>query len=32
MIYIVVFTLMSILAWVSYDMHNDDINNKHENR
>jgi hypothetical protein len=32
MIYIVVFILMCVLAWISYDIHNDDINKKHENR
>jgi hypothetical protein len=28
MIYIVVFILMCVAAWVSYDLHNQDLNNK----
>lgn len=27
MIYIIVFILMCVAAWVSYDLHNQDLNN-----
>jgi hypothetical protein len=28
MIYIVIFILMCVIAWISYDMHNQDLKNK----
>ncbi len=28
MIYIIVFILMCVAAWIAYDIHNQDLNNK----
>jgi hypothetical protein len=32
MIYIVVFILMSVVAWISFDLHNQDLKNENKQK